>query len=171
MYILLILFLSIIIFYIRNKDKKINISDDSKIIFLIIKEKIKDLIKYCLLLNDINYINYIKNINEKIDYIDIYENNMNNTNTSYTINKGDEMILCIRSKNDYKLHNLNDLLYIVIHEFAHIGCPEIGHTELFYKINRYLLERAIEIKVYKYEDYNNKPREYCGVQLNNTIIK
>ncbi len=161
--ILLVFIISVIVFYIRNKDKKKNIPDDSKIIFLIIKEKIKDLINYCLKLNDINFISYINNINEKFYYIDIYENNMNNNNTSYTINKGDEMILCIRSKNDYKLHNINDLLYVVIHEFAHIGCPEIGHTELFYKINKYLLERAIEKKIYKYEDYNKNPREYCGI--------
>ena len=168
--ILLVFIISVIVFYVRNKDKKKNIPDDSKIIFLIIKEKIKDLINYCLKLNDINFINYINNINEKFYYIDIYENNMNNNNTSYTINKGDEMILCIRSKSDYKLHNINDLLYVVIHEIAHIGCPEIGHTELFYKINKYLLERAIEKKIYKYEDYNKNPREYCGIQLNNTII-
>ena len=161
--ILLVFIISVIVFYVRNKDKKKNIPDDSKIIFLIIKEKIKDLINYCLKLNDINFINYINNINEKFYYIDIYENNMNNNNTSYTINKGDEMILCIRSKSDYKLHNINDLLYVVIHEIAHIGCPEIGHTELFYKINKYLLERAIEKKIYKYEDYNKNPREYCGI--------
>jgi hypothetical protein len=171
MYIIILIITSIIIYYIRNKDKKKEITDDSKIIFLIIKEKIKELINYCLILNDINFINYIKNINEKFYYTDIYENNMNNDNTSYTINKGDEMILCIRSKNDYKIHNLNDLLYVVIHEIAHIGCPEIGHTQLFYKINIYLLERAIEKKIYKYEDYNKNPREYCGVQLDNTIIK
>ncbi len=168
--IILIIVVSVIIYFIRNKDKKKDISDDSKIIFLIIKEKINDLINYCLILNNNNYINYIKNINEKFYYTDIYENNMNNNNTSYTINKGDEMILCIRSKNDYKLHNINDLLYIVIHEISHIGCPEIGHTELFYKINKYLLERAIEKKIYKYEDYSKNPREYCGIQLNNNII-
>ncbi len=168
--IILIIVMSIIIYYVRNKDKKKNVTDDTKIIFSIIKEKIKDLLNYCLILNNNNYINYIKNINEKFYYMDIYENNMKNNNTSYTINKGDEMILCIRSKNNYKLHNINDLLYVVIHEISHIGCPEIGHTELFYKINIYLLERAIEKKIYKYEDYNKYPREYCGIQLNSSII-
>ena len=90
--------------------------------------------------------------------------------TSYSVNKGEELYLCIRSKNTNKIHDINDLLYVALHEVAHIGCPEIGHTDLFFKINLYLLKKAVEFNLYKYDNYNNKPREYCGINLNNTLL-
>ena len=55
--------------------------------------------------------------------------------TSKKINKGEEIVFCLRSIPDNKLHNINELMYVAIHEIAHVGCPEIGHTSLFKKIN------------------------------------
>ena len=26
------------------------------------------------------------------------------------------------------------------------------------------------LNLYKYDNYNNKPREYCGINLNNTLL-
>ena len=54
--------------------------------------------------------------------------------TSYTINKGQEMAVCLRSKNDKKIHDINEIMYVIIHEISHIACPELGHTKLFLKI-------------------------------------
>jgi hypothetical protein len=112
-------------------------------------------------------INSIKN---KIDNVIIKETPKSSSYTSYSVNKGEELYLCIRSKNTNEIHDINDLLYVAIHEIAHIGCPEIGHTNLFFKINLYLLKKAVEFNLYKYDNYNNKPREYCGINLNNTLL-
>jgi hypothetical protein len=112
-------------------------------------------------------INSIKN---KIDKVIIKETPKSSSYTSYSVNKGEELYLCIRSKNTNEIHDINDLLYVAIHEIAHIGCPEIGHTNLFFKINLYLLKKAVEFNLYKYDNYNNKPREYCGINLNNTLL-
>ncbi len=40
--------------------------------------------------------------------------------TSYTINKGEETSLCIHA-NDNTLHSENTLMYVLLHELAHMG--------------------------------------------------
>jgi hypothetical protein len=123
--------------------------------------------------NDKEFPIYKENINlikNKIDTVIIKETPETSSYTSYSVNKGEELFLCIRSKNTNKIHDINDLLYVAIHEIAHIGCPEIGHTNLFFKINLYLLKKAVEFNLYKKENYNTNPREYCGIDLNNTLL-
>ena len=75
-----------------------------------------------------------------------------------------------RSKEDDKLHDINELMYVAIHEIAHVGCPEIGHTELFMNINKFLLEQAIECNIYQYKNYNLYPENYCCIQLTSNIL-
>jgi hypothetical protein len=113
---------------------------------------------------------YLKTILNKIDFVVIRESIPNSKYTSYSVNKGEELVLCIRSKETNKLHNINDLMYVALHEIAHIGCPELDHTELFYKINRFLLKMANEINLYKYYDYNKYPLKYCGLKLSSNVL-
>lgn len=112
---------------------------------------------------------YIQRIADKIYTVEIKENSANNNYTSYSVNKGEELVFCIRSKIDHKLHNLNLIMYVAIHEIAHIGCPELDHTPLFNKINKYLLDHAIKINLYYPQDFNLNPVEYCGMTLNSHI--
>ena len=46
--------------------------------------------------------------------------------TSYSINKGEEIVFCLRCKKTNQLHNINELMYVAIHEISHVACPEIG---------------------------------------------
>lgn len=100
----------------------------------------------------------------------IYESDYSKPVTSFSINKGEELSLCLRSKNTGKLHDINLLMYIAIHEMAHFACPEIGHGPLFIKIFKKFIEEAIRIGIYKYENYNINNIEYCGILLNSSII-
>jgi predicted metal-dependent hydrolase len=86
------------------------------------------------------------------------------------VNKGEEIIFCLRSKNNDKLHDLNLLMYVALHEFAHVACPEIGHTPLFKKIFKFFIEVSIILKIYEYTDYSNNIKEYCGIYINESII-
>ena len=158
-------------YYVRNDNNK----DEAVKILSELRENLKKLINFIEenSTNDKEYYIYKDNINSiknKIDDVSIKETPSNSRYTSYSVNKGEELYLCIRSKNTNKIHDINDLLYVAIHEIAHIGCPEIGHTDLFFKINLYLLKKAVEFNLYKYDNYNNKPREYCGINLNNTLL-
>jgi hypothetical protein len=117
-----------------------------------------------------NYNDYLIKIKHKLKTVRISESSVDTSYTSYSVNKGEELVFCIRSKIDGKIHNMNELMYVAIHEIAHIGCPEVGHTELFKEINYYLLNKAKEYKIYNYINYINNPIEYCGLTLNNNLL-
>jgi hypothetical protein len=158
-------------YYVRNNNDK----DKAAGILCELRQKIKKLINFIEEnnSNDEEYKIYKENINlikNKIDDVKFKETPKTSNYTSYSVNKGEELFLCIRSKKTNEIHSINDLLYVAIHEIAHIGCPEIGHTNLFFKINLYLLKKAVEFNLYKYDNYNNDPREYCGINLNNSLL-
>lgn len=114
---------------------------------------------------------YNDTILRKFNNIIFRESSENNKFTSYSVNKGEEIVFCLRSKEDDSLHDINELMYVAIHEIAHVGCPEIGHTPLFLEINKILLEQAIECNIYKYKNYNIYPENYCGIQLTSNILR
>jgi hypothetical protein len=120
--------------------------------------------------DDSKFIEYIRVIKKRLPNVRISENPTNSQFTSYSVNKGEELVFCIREKKKYKIHDLNELLYVAIHEIAHIGCPEIGHTELFREINLYMLSKAVCYGLYKYIDYYEDNRDYCGMTLTSTIL-
>lgn len=100
----------------------------------------------------------------------IYENDPNSKLTSFSVNKGEEIAFCLRSKQNDKLHEINLIMYVALHEMAHIACPEIGHGELFKKIFKFLTKIAIEIKLYNLDNYESNPVEYCGMMLSSNIL-
>jgi len=115
---------------------------------------------------------YIKQLHRNLnkDRTLIYENDPKSDLTSFSVNKGEEIAFCLKSKKTGDIHDVNLIMYVAIHEMAHIACPEIGHGELFKKIFKFLTEQAIELGIYKYDDYDSKPVEYCGMILSSNII-
>ena len=153
-----------------------NLNDKKKAANLIasIRGRIFELVNYMYKNKSTKYLEYEY-------YIDLVYNRIQNTimkesspysrYTSYSVNKGDEIVFCLRSKKEKnKLHDINLLMYVTIHELAHIGCPEVGHTQLFKKIFAFFLQVAIDIKIYNYLDYSKDSKEYCGLNINNSII-
>lgn len=89
--------------------------------------------------------------------------------TSYSVNKGEKIVLCIRQDNqDFVDENV--VLYVAIHELAHIMTKEIGHTETFSRNFKFLLEEAIALGLYKKIDFNKHPQNYCGIKITSSII-
>ena len=110
-----------------------------------------------------------RNLNVKRTYV--YEANYNSNYTSYSVNKGEELVFCLKSKKQInKYHDINLLMYVALHELAHVACPELHHTPLFKKIFAFLTRIAIKLKLWVYENYEEKPREYCGMTLSSVII-
>ena len=116
------------------------------------------------------YQEYIKQFCNRINNLVLQENAPDGKYTSYTVNKGDEIALCLRSRKDGKLHNINLVMYVVLHELAHVACPEIDHTELFKKIFIFFLEIAIVLKIYKKINYQINPHEYCGLTISENLL-
>jgi predicted metal-dependent hydrolase len=123
--------------------------------------------------NNINgYTRYIEQLNENFTQSRtvIYETDPSSDLTSYSVNKGEELSVCLKSKKTGELHQINLLMYVVIHEMAHFGCPSIGHGDEFKKIFKKFLEEAIKIGVYTKEHYESNPVEYCGMILSSSIV-
>jgi hypothetical protein len=83
--------------------------------------------------------------------------------TSYTINKGQEIILCLRTNG--KLVDLNVLTFVCIHELSHIGNETVGHDDDFWQFFKELLTEAINIGVYTKYDYRTNPVDYCNIKI------
>jgi len=115
------------------------------------------------------YIKQLKN-NLSESRTVVYETDPKSNLTSFSVNKGEELSFCLKSKKSNELHDINLLMYVAIHEMAHIACPEIGHGELFKKIFRKLTEEAINIGIYKKVNFSEIPTEYCGMILSSSII-
>ena len=188
-FIICILVIFIYIFYIINKNKftlieasngqKVRVNDQidktgSANLLAEVIEKMYTLRNY--LKNNIDKydkntacINLLtKNFNE--NRTEIYENSTSSEYTSYSVNKGEELVFCLRSRKTNKLHDINLMMYVAIHEMAHIGCHEIGHTQLFKEIFAFYLKVAMELNIYKYDNYDISPIEYCGMILSSNII-
>jgi len=122
--------------------------------------------------NFTEFKDYIKQLHRNLnkDRTLIYENDPKSDLTSFSVNKGEEIAFCLKSKKSGEIHDANLIMYVALHEMAHIACPEIGHGELFKKIFKFLTEQAIELGIYKYDDYDSKPVEYCGMILSSNII-
>jgi hypothetical protein len=91
--------------------------------------------------------------------------------TSFTQNKGEKMVMCIRNKDkNATLHDRNLVTYVFLHELAHCMTSSIGHTPEFWDHNRQILEAAIKLKLYKKVDFSKKPTEYCGIKLSSSVI-
>ena len=89
--------------------------------------------------------------------------------TSYSVNKGEKIVMCIRQK-DRTFVDDNVVLYVAIHELAHLMTDEIGHTQRFWDNFRFILSEAIDIGIYTRVDYKEEPQEYCGINLTSPVV-
>lgn len=88
------------------------------------------------------------------------------TYTSYSVNKGEKVYMCLRQRNEREeLVDENVITFVALHEMAHIGTHEVGHTPLFWNNFGWLLKRAEEIQIYEYTDFSAHPVEYCGIHI------
>lgn len=91
--------------------------------------------------------------------------------TSYTINKGEQMVLCIRSRDDKrKLIDENVLMFVALHELTHIMTESVGHTTEFWDNFSFVLREALKLGVYHYVDFRSNPVKYCGVEITDSPL-
>jgi hypothetical protein len=101
----------------------------------------------------------------------VSETGRGETYTSYTVNKGERLVFCLRERNKKnRLHELNLLVYVAIHELAHLMTQEVGHTRKFWENNKLLLNEAIALKLYRRVDFDAHPVEYCGIPIATSIV-
>jgi predicted metal-dependent hydrolase len=105
----------------------------------------------------------------KFDPEAIVENDPNSKNTSYSINKGEKIVLCLRSKDGQnRIVKKNIIMFVALHEIAHIMTLSIGHTKEFWDNFEFLLKESAKIGIYDEIDFNSAPHTYCGVRITDT---
>lgn len=117
------------------------------------------------------YKPYIKQFCNRINNVVLKENTPYGEHTSYTIDKGKVIYLCLRSKKTGELHDTNLVMYVVIHELAHVACPDLHHTKLFKEIFIFLLKISILLGIYQQANYQDFPEEYCGLVIDEYLLK
>jgi hypothetical protein len=80
---------------------------------------------------------------------------------SCTINKS-TIHLCTKDPRNGQEYDKNTLMFVVLHELAHVLCEDIGHSEKFLTINTSLLNYAIQKGLYD----PSKPfvKNYCNLK-------
>lgn len=139
-----------------------------------IKQNIMILTNYLYYYKDTKYIEYrqyIIQLYERIQNVAVMETSADSIYTSYSVNKGEQLVFCLRSRQiKNKIHKFNLLMYVVLHEISHVACPEYGHTVLFKKIFAFITNVAIEIGLYQKINFPQNPTEYCGLIITDSII-
>jgi hypothetical protein len=87
-------------------------------------------------------------------------------NTSYVLNKGDLIKLCLRNKETGEFHDMNTLIFVNLHELSHLLDREYGHKKSFWRGFQTVLKEAVELGFYKPINYSKNPANYCGLQIN-----
>lgn len=154
-------------YYIINKS---NYQKEILIILSFIRKQLIFLIEN-MNINSTNKI-FIERIKKKIYKTQFIENKNKipkKNSTSYNINKGEKIILCIYNYQITEFYDINTIIYVAIHEIAHIGNKTVGHDNSFYYIFNDLLKEAIRLKIYKFHNYQKIPKQYCGITIRSNL--
>lgn len=112
-----------------------------------------------------------KRLFRNFDKNNISEGSPESNYTSYSVNKGEKIVLCLRQKDtNNSFVDKNVLLYVSIHELGHLMTEEIGHTAKFWSNFKLLLTEAVELGIYKKVDYSKAPADFCGIKVTSSII-
>lgn len=102
----------------------------------------------------------------------IQESDPDSSTTSYSLNKGQTLVFCIRHKdNEGTFVDDNTLAFVGIHELAHLMTMEVGHTPLFWYNMEDLLEVAVKHNLYRPENYEASPKQYCGIEITSSPLR
>jgi len=87
--------------------------------------------------------------------------------TSSTVNKGESIHICLRQRDgpDESLVHENVIMFVSLHEMAHIATSSIGHGPDFWNNFGWLLKEAEAMGLYQYTDFAAHPVSYCGVYI------
>lgn len=114
----------------------------------------------------------VKRVKERFNPDKISESSPTSQYTSYSVNKGEKIVFCLRSKEaDKELHDFNTITFVALHELAHLMTESIGHTPEFWDNFRFILKNAIQKGYYQVQDFKNKPIRYCGTNITDSPLK
>lgn len=167
-------------YLVRNLDDKVEAAN----LLAKVKTKLVAITEYLAKLDDEKIKKYSKkaSLEEMKDNISRLKNRFRPDNisestphekyTSYSVNKGEKIVFCLRSKDKKEtLVKENVIVFVAIHELAHVMTKSVGHTDEFWANFQFLLKIAVKLKLYNNTNYNESPEEYCGTKITDTPLK
>lgn len=106
-------------------------------------------------------------LSDRFKNTEIRETSLFETNTGYTINKGKEIRLCLNKTNNSD-YNTNIIMFVLLHEMAHIMSSSYGHNEEFTYSMDIIVKTAVKLGIYTPIDYSINPITYCGTRITNS---
>lgn len=101
------------------------------------------------------------------------ENDMASPDTSYSENKGQKIVVCLRDKTQppqYPLIEKNTIIFVMLHEMSHLMTETVGHTQEFWTNFRRILQDAIKLGIYQPVNYAHSPTPYCGMTITDSPL-
>jgi len=148
-----------------------NVEDKAKASNLLasIRQKLERLIHY--LVQKYPDADNVARLKIKFRPENIEESEAGSKYTSYSVNKGEKIVFCIRSKDkEARLEDENLLIFVALHEVGHVMTLSTGHTDEFWDNFRFLLKESIKIGVYKRQDFKKNPQKYCGTKITDSPL-
>ena len=142
----------------ENEQKKSEVLSD-------MRKKLMALIKYCLEEN-FEKAKRLKNWSGIIEEtIPEYDNH-----AAYSVNKGDRIGVCL-TKKDGSFEQSNRILFVLMHELAHVMSRSYDHTDEFWDSYEFIVKVAVEKGLYTYENFDDNPVKFCGHNITYTPLK
>jgi hypothetical protein len=123
-----------------------------------------------------DYVKYIDRLHDRVRDIVLVESTEDSLYTSYSVNKGEQIVFCLRTKKTGNyLHDINLIMYVVLHEISHVASPDYepeynNHGPIFKKVFAFITLEAIKFGCYTKVNFNENPTEYCGMTITDSII-
>ncbi len=160
--------------YVKTKDEQFQLVRDlpDKVeaaeMIAEIKRRLKLLIQYCIQNHGDNQD--VQILKQRFNENNIQETDLSDSGTSYSIDKGKEIHLCIRNKEDAKIHRINLLMFVSIHELSHLMSTSYGHNNEFGDNFVFLLKQATKIGIYTPVDYSKNNIQFCGMDVTDSPL-
>lgn len=104
--------------------------------------------------------------NFKADPERFFESTPDAEHTSYSVNKGEAVHFCLRQRDGTEQLVPEDVMvFVAIHEMAHMITQSVGHEPEFWNNFGWLLREAERRQLYKPQDFKSHPVMYCGVSI------
>lgn len=103
----------------------------------------------------------------------IRETAFGETSAAYTVNKSEQLRICIRnpdSSSGNLFEDSNTAMLVLLHELGHIMSHKYGHGIEFKKNFSIITKIAVELGLYKYVNYSQNPTNYCGTDITNSPV-
>jgi hypothetical protein len=112
----------------------------------------------------------VKVMVDRFNPSNMVENDLEADSTSYSENKGEKIVVCLRDKSTKKLVDENTIMFVILHEMSHLMTTTVGHTPEFWTNFRRVLQDGIQVGIYKQVNYSRSPTSYCGMTITDSPL-